>query len=35
MKEYPYQIDKEYPKEYASYKYFEIIKSIGKKSCLL
>lgn len=32
---YPFLLEKEYPKEYASYKYFEIIKSIGNKSCLL
>ncbi len=32
---YPYLDDKEYSKEFASYKYHEIIKSIGEKSCLL
>jgi hypothetical protein len=35
MNEYPYLSNKEYSKEYASYKYHEIIKSIGNKSCLL
>ena len=35
MNEYPYLETKEYSKDYASYKYHEIIKSIGDKSCLL
>ena len=35
MNKYPYLETKEYSKEFASYKYYEIIKSIGKKSCLL
>lgn len=35
MRKYPYLETKEYSKDYASYKYHEIIKSIGKNSCLL
>ena len=35
MNKYPYLETKEYSKDYASYKYHEIIKSIGDKSCLL
>ena len=31
---YPYDIEDDFNKESASYKYFEIIKSIGKNSCL-
>ena len=32
---YPYLIDANYDQNKASYRYFEIIKSIGEKSCLL
>lgn len=31
---YPYEIEDDFNKESASYKYFEIIKSIGKNSCV-
>lgn len=35
MDKYPYFIEKKYSKEFASYKYYEIIKSIENKTCLL
>jgi hypothetical protein len=34
INELPYEIEDNYDKNTASYKYFEIIKSIGKNSCL-